>query len=122
MPTLTSRENGMDHELKATVRRNMRLGMWAAEKLGFVGDRANAYAKDLALAALDAERSDMLSKIRKDFERAGVVQSDVQILSVMEDFMLQASAQVPTARGSSIDAAEVALKRKLTGRRAEGVY
>jgi hypothetical protein len=32
----------------------------------------------------------------------------------MESFMLQASAQVPTARGSNVDAAEVALKRKLT--------
>ena len=106
----------MDDELKATVRRNMLLGMWAAEKLGLAGDQADAYSKDLALAALDAERNDVLSQIRKDFERAGVIQSDEQILRVMEDFMLQASAQVPTARGGSIDAAEVALKRKLTVR------
>lgn len=106
----------MDDELKASIRRNMLLGLWAAEKLGFVGDKADAYAKDLALAALDAERNDVLSQIRKDFGRAGVIQSEEQILRVMEDFMLQASAQVPTARRNSIDAAEVTLKRKLTTR------
>ena len=106
----------MDDELKASIRRNMLLGLWAAEKLGFVGDKADAYAKDLALAALDAERNDVLSQIRKDFGRAGVIQSEEQILRVMEDFMLQASAQVPTARGNSIEAAEVTLKRKLTTR------
>ena len=107
--------NSLDDELKVTVRRNMLLGMWAAEKLGFAGGQADAYAKDLALAALDAERSDVLSKIRKDFELAGVMQSDEQILRVMENFMLQASAQVPTARGGSLDAAEVMLKRRLAG-------
>ena len=106
----------MDDELKATIRRNMLLGMWAAEKLGFVGDQADAYAKDLALAALDAERSDVLNQIRSDFKRVGVAQSDEQILRVMESFMLQASAQVPTARRDSLDAAGVALKRKLTSR------
>ena len=105
-----------DDQLKAAIRRNMLLGMWAAEKLGLVGDEAEAYAKDLALAALDAERSDVLSKVRKDFELAGVVQSDEQILGVWENFTLQASAQVPTARGGSVDAAEVMLKRKLTAR------
>jgi len=108
--------NTPDNELRATVRRNMLLWIWTAEKLGLVGGQADAYAKDLALAALDAERSDVLSKIREDFERAGVVQSDEQILRVMENFMLQASAQVSTARGDSLDAAELALKRKLTTR------
>lgn len=108
--------NSLD-ELKTAVRRNMLLGLWAAEKLGFVGGQADAYAKELALAALDAERSDVLSKIRKDFDLAGVVQSDEQILRVMENFMLQAAAQAPTARGGSVEAAEVMLKRRLTGSR-----
>ena len=106
--------NSLD-ELKTAVRRNMLLGMWAAEKLGIVGAQADAYAKELALAALDAERGDVLSKIRKDFELAGVVQSDEQILRVMESATLRASAQVPTARGGSLDTAEVMLKRRLAG-------
>jgi hypothetical protein len=105
--------NSLDEELKASIRRNMLLGLWAAEKLGLTGEKADAYAKELAVGTLDAERSDVFGTIRKDFDRAGVEQTDEQILRVMERFMLQASAQVPTARGGSVDAAEVALKRRL---------
>ena len=106
--------NSFDDELKTAIRRNMLLGMWAAEKLGLVGEKAETYAKDLAVGTLDAERSDVFGRIRKDFDLAGVVQSNEQILRVMEDFTLRASAQVPTARGGSLDAAAVMLKRKLT--------
>jgi hypothetical protein len=61
---------------KKTVRRNKLLGMWAAEKLGITGHDAEAYSDALAVDALDPERSDVLSRIRKDFDAAGVVQSD----------------------------------------------
>ena len=44
-------------ELKATVRRNKLLGMWAAEKLGLAGQDADAYADDLAVGTLEPERS-----------------------------------------------------------------
>ena len=108
--------NSLDEELKAAVRRNMLLGLWAAEKLGLTGAKADAYAKELAVGTLDAARSDVFKTIRADFDRAGVAQTDAQILRVMESFMLQASAQVPGARGGSVDAAEVALKRRLTSR------
>lgn len=103
----------LDEELKTTIRRNMLLGIWAAEKLSLAGGEAEAYARELAVGTLDAEGSDVLNRIRKDFDAAGVIQSDEQILRVMESFMLQASA--PAARGGSgIDAAEVALKRRLS--------
>ena len=56
------------------IRRNKLLGMWAAEKLGLVG--ADAQATDaLAMDAIDPERSDVFSRIRNDFDTAGVVQS-----------------------------------------------
>jgi len=106
----------LDDELNTAIRRNMLLGLWAAEKLGLVGPSADAYAKDLAVGTLDAERSDVFSKIRKDFDLAGVLQTDEQILRVMEEFTLRASAQVPTKRGGSLDTAAVTLKRKLTSR------
>jgi len=106
--------NALDEELKATIRRNMLLGLWAAEKLGLAGGEADSYAKELAVGALDAEQGDAFSKIRKDFDAAGVAQTDEQILRAMESFMLQ--AQAPSAGGSSVEAAEVALKRRLTSR------
>jgi hypothetical protein len=98
---------------KKTVRLNKLLGMWAAEKLGITGKEADAYSDALAVGTLDPERTDVLSKIRKDFDAAGVVQSDEQILRVLNEFTLQAGNQMPTAKGGAADALTVLLARKL---------
>jgi hypothetical protein len=98
---------------KKTVRRNKLLGMWAAEKLGIAGRDAEAYSDALAVDTLDPERSDVLSKIRKDFDAAGVVQSDEQILHVMNEFTLQAGNQVPGTPGGATDGLAVMLAQKL---------
>jgi hypothetical protein len=98
---------------KRTIHRNKLLGMWAAEKLGITGRDAEAYSDALAVGTLDLERSDVLSKIRKDFDAAGVVQSDEQILRVMNEFTLQAGNQMPVTRGGAPDAVAVMLARQL---------
>ena len=100
-------------EWKKTVHRNKLLGMWAAEKLGITGQDAEDYSDALAVGTLDPERSDVLSKIRKDFDAAGVVQSDEQILRVMNELMLQAGNLMPGTRGDALDALAVQLTRKL---------
>ncbi len=61
---------------KKMVHCNKLLGMWAAEKLGITGRKAEAYSDALAVATLDPEHRDVLSRIRKDFDAAGVIQSD----------------------------------------------
>ena len=106
---------GVD-DLKRTIRRNKLLGMWVAEKLGITGRDAEAYSDALAVGTLDPERSDVFSKIRKDFDAAGVVQSDEQIVRVMNELMLQAGNQMPMTQGGSSDAAAVMLARNLTPR------
>jgi hypothetical protein len=103
-------------ELKRTVRRNKLLGMWAAQKLGLAGADAEAYADALAVGTLDPERSDVFSKIRNDFDAAGVAQSDEQILRSMNEFLLQAANQVQAKGSSAPDAAAVMLARNLTSR------
>jgi hypothetical protein len=103
-------------DLKKTIRFNKLLGMWAAEKLGITGRDAEAYSDALAVGTLDPERSDVFSKIRKDFDAAGVVQSDEQILRVMNDLMLQAGNQMPVTRGGTLDVAAVMLTRNLKSR------
>jgi hypothetical protein len=100
-------------EWKKTVRRNKLLGMWAAEKLGITGPDAEAYSDALAVGTLDPDRSDVLSKIRKDFDAAGVVQSDEQILRVMNELTLQAGNQLPATREGATDALAVMLAQKL---------
>jgi hypothetical protein len=103
-------------DMKRTIRRNKLLGMWAAEKLGITGREADAYSDALAVGTLDPESSNVLGKIRKDFDAAGVVQSDEQILNVMNALMLQAGSQMPATPGGGPDAAAVMLARNLKSR------
>src|SRR5262249_3281946 len=103
-------------ELKTTVRRNKLLGMWAAGKLGLAGRDAEARADALAVGTADPERSDVFSKVRNDLDPAGVIQSDEQILRVMNELMLQAASQMPATQGGAADAAAVILARNLTSR------
>ena len=103
-------------DVKQTIRRNKLLGMWAAEKLGITGQDAEAYSDALAVGTLDPDHSDVFSKIRKDFDDAGVAQSDEQILLVMKELMFQAGNQVEKTQGGPADAAAVMLARKLTPR------
>jgi hypothetical protein len=98
---------------KKTVRRNKLLGMWAAGKLGLAGRDAEAYSDTLAVDTLDPEHRDVLSKIRKDFDAAGVVESDEQILRLMNELTLQAGSQMPATRGGAADALTVMLASKL---------
>jgi hypothetical protein len=98
---------------RKTVRLNKLLGMWAAEKLGITGPDAEAYSDALAVGTLDPERGDVLSKIRRDFDAAGVAQSDEQILRVLNELTLQAGSQMPSQRGGAPDALTVMLARKL---------
>lgn len=99
-----------------TILRNKLLGRWAAEKLGITGRDAEAYSDTLARGTVDPERSDVFSKIRKDFDAAGVAESDEQILRMMTELMLKAGNQMPTARGDSVDAAALTLARNLMSR------
>lgn len=103
MSSMKDREEGFerkfafDEELrfKATVRRNRALGLWAAEKLGKSGADADAYAKEVVNSDFEeAGDHDVFRKVRKDFDAAGVDQSDHQIRRTMDELMAQAVEQI----------------------------
>ncbi len=103
MTTFDKREEGFekkfahDEELrfKAHARRNKLLGLWAAEKLGLSGAEAEAYAKEVVLAELEAVGDDdVFAKLRKDFDAKGVQQSDHQVRRTMEELLARAIEQV----------------------------
>jgi hypothetical protein len=100
-------------ELNTAIRRNLLLGMWAAERLGLVGRDAEDYAEALAVGTVDPELNDVFSKIRRDFDAAGVVQSDEQILRVMNKLILQVGTSQGTQEGFA-DASAVLLARNLS--------
>ncbi len=86
-----------DEELKfrAMARRNKMLGLWAAEKLGKTGEAAEAYAKEVINSDFEeAGDHDVFRKVRKDFDDAGVDQSDHQIRRTMDELLDQAVEQV----------------------------
>ena len=88
MTTFPDREHGFeakfahDEELKfrATARRDGLVAHWASQKLGLAGAAVDDYVKQVLAADLDNPETDgVFKKIRKDFDAAGVVQSDTQI-------------------------------------------
>src|SRR5260221_10944130 len=104
--TFDKREEGFekqfahDEELKfkATARRNKLLGLWAAEKLALTGADAQAYAKEVVVAELEAAGDhDVLGKIRKDFDAKGVSLSDHQIRRTMDELMAKAITEIKAA-------------------------
>ncbi|MDB5544421.1 MAG: hypothetical protein JWO64_1570 [Hyphomicrobiales bacterium] len=107
MSTLDQRSEGFekkfahDEELrfKAMARRNKLLGLWAAEKLGKAGAEAEAYSGDVVSADFEeAGDEDVFRKIRKDFDAAGVDQSDHRIRRTMDELLATAVEAVRTER------------------------
>ena len=103
MTTFDKREEGferkfaLDEELqfKANDRRNKLLGLWAAEKLGFHGADAEAYAKSVVMADFaEAGDEDVFRKIRGDLNAKSVAQSDQQIRQAMDELMAKAVEQI----------------------------
>lgn len=103
MSTFDRRQEGFeskfahDEELrfKAVARRNKLLGLWAAEKLGLDADKAQDYAKEVVRADFEEPGDeDVFRKIRKDFDDAGVTQSDHQIRRTMDELLHQAVEQI----------------------------
>jgi hypothetical protein len=89
-----------DEELKfrAMARRNKNLGLWAAEKLGKTGADAEAYAREVVEADFEeAGDEDVFRKVRRDFDAAGVEQSDHQIRRTMEELLDKAIAEIRQA-------------------------
>jgi hypothetical protein len=90
-----------DEELrfKAMARRNRLLGLWAAEKLGKNAADADAYAGEVVAADFEeAGDEDVFRKLRKDFDGAGVTQSDHQIRRTMDEMMSVAIEGVRTGK------------------------
>ena len=99
MTSMKDREEGFerkfahDEDLKfrATARRNKKLGLWVAEKLGKTGDAAAAYATEVVQADFEeAGDEDVFRKVRGDLDAAGLAVTDQEIRREME-VLLQAA-------------------------------
>jgi len=87
----------LDEELrfKANARRNRFVGLWAAKKLGLVGADAESYARELVTTDVDNPGSDrVFEKVSADFARRDVVGRGDEIRRMMEEFTIQALAEI----------------------------
>ena len=103
MTTFDKREQAFEAELvhdaelkfKAVARRDKWFGLWAAEQLGKTGADAEAYASALVRADIVGTGGDeVFTKVRADFDAAGVVQTDPQLRRKLNDLFAEAIAAV----------------------------
>jgi len=103
MTSFPDRERGFeakfahDEELgfKAAARRDGLTAHWAAQKLGLAGAGEREYVTKLLSADLERPGTDVVFEmLRKDFDAAGVNESDQRIRHVMDEFFAQAIAQI----------------------------
>jgi hypothetical protein len=103
MTTFDERENAFeaklahDEELKfqARARRDKRLGLWAAGKLGKAGAAAEDYASRLVATEFEKDSAGQILKtIRADFDRAGVDIPDHEIGRKMDELLVVAVDEI----------------------------
>ena len=95
------RKFAFDEELrfKATARRNKLFGLWVAEKLGKSGAEAEAYAKAVVIADLaEAGDQDIIRKVQKDLDGAGISLSDGELKLRLIDLMAEVVRQIEASR------------------------
>jgi hypothetical protein len=105
MSTFDQREDSFEkrfvHEeelqFRAEARRNKLLGLWAAA--GKTGAEAQAYADALVAAEVTADADErVVALVMKDFEAAGVNQSEHQIRRTMDEMLTKAKAEIKSGQ------------------------
>lgn len=77
----------MEQELqfKAESRRNKRLGLWAAERMGMTSSEAEAYAKEVVRSDLEEPGdADVIRKVMGDLEKRGIKVAESLVRQTME--------------------------------------
>ena len=93
------REQNFEGRSENLNQANKLVAHWASQKLGLAGAAVDDYVKQVLAADLDNPETDgVFKKIRKDFDAAGVVQSDSQIRLAMDQFLSQAFVEIKAGR------------------------
>lgn len=91
------RQFAHDEELKfkAEARRNMLLGLWAADRLGKNGPEAEAYAKQVVAADFEEPgHAGVLRKVLGDLTAEGLAVTESDIREKMSELLVTAVAQL----------------------------
>jgi hypothetical protein len=105
MPTLADREkefearfkHDQEFKFKATARRNRLLGLWAAQRLGLLGDAAEEYAKRVVAAQFEpGGDKHVLAKVSDDLRAKDPTLTLDRIRFELDHFAQQAKQQLMT--------------------------
>jgi hypothetical protein len=85
-----------DQELqfKVKTRRNRLLGLWAAERMGFAGEAAQEYAKEVVDAEFAGGDRGVVEKVCADLNARGASWTAAQIEFRLSQFAATAKAQI----------------------------
>ncbi len=81
-------------QFKVNIRRDKLLGLWAAEKLGLVGDEAKAYALTVVDAEFSEPDHDVCHKVSRDFTAQGIDLPEAVIRKEMGRLQVVAMDQI----------------------------
>ena len=105
MPTLADREkqfearfkHDQEFKFKATARRNRLLGLWAAQRLGLLGDAAEEYAKRVVDAQFEPGGDEhVVNKVADDLGAKDPTLTPDRIRFELDHFAQQAKQQLMT--------------------------
>jgi len=105
MPTLADRgkefearfKHNQEFEFKATARRNRLLGLWAAQRLGLLGDSAESYAKRVVDAQFEpGGDKQVVNKVTDDLGARDPTITHARVRFELEHFAEQAKQQLMT--------------------------
>ncbi len=105
MTTFDKREQAFEAQLahdehqkfRAIARRDKWFGLWAAGKLGKSGADAEGYANSVVEADVN-DADGAFKRVRADFDKAGVQQSDHQLRRELDELLSKAVAAVKAGR------------------------
>ncbi|MDJ0685538.1 MAG: DUF1476 domain-containing protein [Alphaproteobacteria bacterium] len=88
-----SRDN--ESEFKTTARRNKLLGLWLADKMGLVGEEAQAYAMEVVKADFEEPgHEDVVRKVMVDIKIHDLDISEHLVRTEMDNLLLVAKKQI----------------------------
>jgi hypothetical protein len=90
-------EHDQELQFRVNSRKNKLLGLWAAGLMGKSGADAEAYAKDVVMAAFEKPGdSDIMHKLMRDLAVVGKSMAEHTIRKQAERLLIEAKKQVMT--------------------------
>jgi hypothetical protein len=87
-------KHDQDLRFKVTARRNRMLGLWAAERMGLIGEAAQTYAKEIVEAEFGGGDRHVIEKIVADLAAKGEAATEAQVRFQLDHMATRARQEI----------------------------